>query len=123
MLKLSSTTDRVSMPNQRQLLAARAGSILSARLDPNAGPSVAGLAWKLALLAVFAAVLTAGSERPLATLCTLLEALYCFGAALSAALAILHRQKPAAASFTYWHETLVFAGAAMLSHLAVRALG
>lgn len=111
------------MPNRRQLLAARAGSIFHAHFDRNAGPTVAGLLWKLTLLAGFAVVLTVGSEHPMATLGRLLEALYCFAAALSLALAILHRQKLVATGFGYWHETVVFAAAALLSHLAIRFFG
>jgi hypothetical protein len=123
MICASPTTGRVPVPNRRQLLAARAGSILAARFDRNAGPSFTGLVWKLVLLAGFAVVLTAGADHALVTLLRLLQALYCFGAALAAALAILHRQKLVTAGFSYWHETAVFVATALLSHLALRALG
>ena len=111
------------MPNRRHLLTARAGSILSARFDPNAGPSFAGLLWKLLLLLGFAAVLAAGAEHAAVTFWRLIVALYCFGAALSAALAILQRQKLLGGGFSYWHETAIFAGGALLGHLAIRAFG
>jgi hypothetical protein len=80
-------------------------------------PTAARLGLKLTLLAGVAGVPTIGNGLPLAGVCVLLAALYCSAAALHFAVGMICRDKLLAA-FNHWHEALIFAVAALLSHLA-----
>jgi len=85
-------------------------------------PSIRRLGLKLLLGAGLAAALAVGTERALPTLCLLLQALFGLLAALSCAVALIHRESPWQGGYGHWHEAAAFAVAALGSYLALLTL-
>ncbi|MGO8920627.1 MAG: hypothetical protein ACLQJR_32440 [Stellaceae bacterium] len=90
--------------------------------DHIAGPTLAGLGWKLGFALALASTLALGSDRAAATLCLLLEGLCAALGAISIMLALLRRERLRPSRYGSWHEAAALGAAALASHLALLAL-